>query len=96
MRAAIEAHRRAVLARLSICHLEMLLRVNKWPLWSRGGGGGLLESNETLVELFVSALIRRIRSSWYRVLRVCVRGGFDREAEIWCMSSRSELVAVEV
>lgn len=27
---------------------------------------------------------------------VCVRGGFDREVEIWCMSLRLELVAVEV
>lgn len=39
--AAVETRRRAELARLSICHLEMLLRVNKWPLWSWGGGAGI-------------------------------------------------------
>lgn len=48
-------------------HLEMLLRANKWPLWSLGWGA-LLESLETLVELFVSALIHRICSPRYQVL----------------------------
>lgn len=52
---------------LKSCHPEMLLRANKWPLWSLTGGGWL-ESHETRMELFVSTLIRRTPSSWYQVL----------------------------
>lgn len=76
----------------------MLLRVNKWPLWS--WGGGLCWNHSKLwwsylclpwSTAFAACSIKCCESVY-----VCVRGGFDREVEIWCMSLQGELVPVEV
>lgn len=69
--------------------------MNKWPLWSWGpagitrnfGGVICVCPDPSYAQLMVSSVVS---------VCMCVRGGFDTEVEILCMSLQGELVAVEV
>ncbi len=77
-------------------HLEMLLRPNKWPLWSWGVCWNHSKLWWSYLCLPWSTVFAAHGIKCCECVYVCARGGFDREVEIWCMSLQGELVAVEV